>query len=437
MKRKKFVLTVAILLTTFGLFGFLTSYNSKPVLADVKCPPHINPDSLECLDYLRQQLGIVQGQQSNIQKKLKDEEYQQLSLQEKIAYINTEVKQTEQKLTELQIEIAATDIQISLLEKSIQEKEDSISLLKQEMNRLSNAVSQRITEAYKYSFLNQFEILLDITNISSVLRKSKYLTMTRSQDKAVLEKYSYSLTQLKKEESELSESNEKLKDMKETREAEKTELGETKLSLDQQKKTREALLAESRVKEAQLMAAYQQNLKKASDLDKAIINYINTHESEIVDGGWVTTATPIGRMGNTGCSSGSHLHFGLNSGKKYAGWGYFYSDVNLFSTGYLKKAGNSFLYWAGQNWYSPIVVAGSLRNPLSGNYVIMTQDEHQGQAIDLVSYSQNAWGFKNEGAPIYPVMAGQLYKGTESVCGGKYAMVKHTNGMVSVYLHIQ
>lgn len=435
MKRKKFVLTIAILLTTFGLFGFLTSYNSKPVLADVKCPPHINPDSLECLDYLRQQLGIVQGQQSNIQKKLKDEEYQQLSLQEKIAYINTEVKQTEQKLTELQIEIAATDIQISLLEKSIQEKEDSISLLKQEMNRLSKAVSQRITESYKYSFVNQFEIFLDITNISSMLRKSKYLAITRNKDKAVLEKYSVSLTKLKQEESELSESNKKLKEVKETNENEKTELGEAKLSLDQQKKTREALLAESRVKGAQLMAAYQQNLQRISALDKAIIDYINTHESEIIDEGWVTTTTAIGRMGNTGCSDGSHLHFGLNSGKSYPGWGHFYSDINLFSNGYFKKNGT--IYWPRYNWDAPILAPGSVRLPFNSPYVFMHQTEHQGNAIDIASYSKKDWGYKIESAPIYPIMAGKLYKGKEGVCGGKYAKVIHSNGMISIYLHIQ
>jgi murein DD-endopeptidase MepM/ murein hydrolase activator NlpD len=54
----------------------------------------------------------------------------------------------------------------------------------------------------------------------------------------------------------------------------------------------------------------------------------------------------------------------------------------------------------------------------------------------MVSYSQNAWGYKNDGAPIYPIMDGQLYKGVDGY-GGKYAIIHHTNGMVSVYLHLQ
>lgn len=431
-KRRLLILSVIAILISF--VGLLL-YDTNPVIAQVSCPPHINPDSLECLDYLREQLSIVQGQQSNIQKKLKDEEYQQLSLQEKINYINKQIRDTEQELKELQIEIAATDIQILLLEKNIQEKEDSISLLKQEMNRLNKAVSQRIMESYKYSFLNQFEIFLDIKNISSVLRKSKYLAMTRNKDREALKKYSSSLIKLKEEESELSESNKKLKDVKDVNEKEKKELGDTKLSLDQQKKTREALLAESRVKGAQLMATYQKNQQRISAIDKAIIDYINTHENEIVDEGWVTTNIAIGRMGNTGCSGGSHLHFGLNSGKKYDRWGYFYSDIDLFNNGYFQKNGT--IYWPAYAWDAPVLTRGTVRLPFNAQYVFMHQTEHQGKAIDMAPYSKRDWGYKIESAPIYPIMPGQLYKGTESVCGGKYARVMHANGMVSIYLHLQ
>lgn len=413
----------------------LSQWSSKKVLAQASCPPYINPDSLECLDYLRNQLGSLQNQQGNIQKLLKNEEYQQLSLQDKITYINNLITQTEQKIKSLQIEIAATEVEIRLLQLEITRNEDIVSILKQEINTLSDSVNERITESYKYSFINQFELFLDIKNFSSILRKSKYIATTRNNDKKALEEYSKTVLELELVEAKLEENKTQLESKRASREEEKAELGETVKDLDSQKAERERLLAESKIKEAQLLATYQQNIKKLSDLDKAIINYINTHESEIVDSGYVTTGVAIGRMGNTGLSSGSHLHFGLNSGTKYSGWGYFYSDINLFSNGYLRNAGNSFLYWPAYNWYSPIIVAGSTRNPLSGNYILMTQTEHQGNAIDLVSYSRNEWGYKNEGAPVYPIMPGQLYKGVDGY-GGKYAYVKHGNGMVSVYLHL-
>lgn len=111
---------------------------------------------------------------------------------------------------------------------------------------------------------------------------------------------------------------------------------------------------------------YQQNIKKLSDLDRAIINYINTHESEIVDSGYVTTNVAIGRMGNTGKSDGSHLHFGLNSGKRYViggvSYGYFWSDINLFDGGYLVKGPNSFMQWGPPcSWGTPLPLVVAFR----------------------------------------------------------------------------
>lgn len=437
MLKRKIFFTILILLFSSFSFLVLSSYKEKVVYAQASCPANMDPDSLECLDYLRGQLGVLEKQQGNIQKQLEKEEYNQLSLQEKITYTNNQIEQTEKVIQSLQVEIAANDVEIKLLEKSIKEKEDNIAILKQEIDVLGESLDKRITESYKYSFAGTFELLLDVNNLSTFLRKIKYLASTRNQDKEYLENYTEKVNSLKEEEDVLAENKATVQIKRNSIEEEKVSLAESKKELDSQKAEREALLAESKIKQATLLATYQQNEKALADLDQAIIAYINSHESEIVDGGWVTTSTPIGRMGNTGCSNGSHLHFGLNSGKKYNGWGYFYSDVNLFSNGYLTKGGNSFMYWSSDNWWSPLITSGSVRVPLSGNYILMTQDEHQGNAIDLVSYSSNAWGYKNDGAPIYPIMSGQLYKGVEGVCGGKYALVHHTNGMVSVYLHIQ
>lgn len=435
MKKRNIVITIFLVVLSLSFLFGLSRYYEKPVFAEVSCP--YDPDSFECLDYFREQLGIVQKQQSSLQKQLEREEYEQLSLEEKIAYINNRILSAENSIKELEVEIAALNIEISLLEKSINEKEENIAVLGQEINTLQGAVNKRVTESYKYSFVGPLELFLDTKSLSSILRKTKYLIVTRNQDKLYLEELSNKSEVLKEEEAILSEEKAEVQEKRNSIDENRIELAKTKQELDAQKAERERLLAESKAKEAQLLAIYQANIKKVADLDRAIIEYINTHQSEIVDEGWVTTAMPIGRMGNTGLSNGAHLHFGLNSGRRYDGWGYFWSDVNLFSGGYLKKGGNSFLYW-GDPWYwwSPLVYSGSTRVPLSGAYIIMTQDEHQGNAIDMVSYSQNAWGYKNDGAPVYPIMDGQLYKGVDGY-GGKYAMVYHTNGMVSVYLHLQ
>jgi peptidoglycan hydrolase CwlO-like protein len=447
MKRKNIVITIFLVVLSISFLFGLSRYYEEPVFAEVSCPSHIDPDSLECLDYLRKQMEIVQKQQSSLQRQLEEEEYEQLTLEEKITYINNRILSTENSIKELEVEIAALNIEIGLLEESVNEKEENIAVLGQEINTLQDAVNKRVAESYKYSFVGPLELFLDTKSLSSILRKTKYLIETRNQDRLYLEEFSNKSEILKEEEATLSEEKAEIQYKRNSIDENRIELAKTKQDLDAQKAVRESLLAESKAKEARLLAEYQANLKKVADLDKAIINYINTHESEIIDEGWVTTAMPIGRMGNTGWSDGAHLHFGLNSGKKYPGLGYFYSDIDIFARGYLIKGPNSFLKWGPPcdwegpcPWWSPIIYAGSVRVPLSGAYILMTQDDHQGHAIDLVSYSQNAWGehgeYKNDGAPVYPIMDGQLYKGVDGY-GGKYAVVHHSNGLVSVYLHLQ
>lgn len=430
MKTKNTVHTIISLLF-LGIFSFviLSLYKMDFAIAQAECPSYMKPSSVECLDYLRDQLTILQRQQGNIQNQLKSVEYQKLSLEEKIEYTNNLIVQTESAVKKLQIEIATTDIEINMLEKDIKTKEDDISILKQEIEVLSGMVNERISEAYKYSFVNQFELLLDFKNVSNILRKVKYLEMTREQDKKSLTEYTDKTANLIVEENKLSATKAELQAKRDEVEKERVELGEQKLSLDAQKKERQSLLAQAEVREAQLLATYQQNLKKVQELDQAIIAYIGKYGDQAVNKGYVTAGTWIGRMGNTGFSGGDHLHFSMRgswSGNPCSG------TIPVLS-GYLTQGEPSWLSGIG-NWTWPYVYAGSWRLPIAGPYVIMSQNYHQGNAIDLISYKTNR--SKNLGAPIYAVMEGTLYKATDGY-GGEYAYIKHPNGWTSCYLHLQ
>ena len=225
---KKVLLLITILIMSFVAVANLPVDNSS---ASTLCPSNMDPDSRECLDYLRAKLAEANNQQSTLSKKLADEQYQQLSLQEKITYINSQIEQTEKVISTLHMEIAAQDLDINLLAKEIQEKEDTLGIFKQEINTLEEVVNQRVTESYKYSYVGFLELVMDIKNIENVLRKTKYLVETREKDKNSLAIFSERTLELEEEEKLLEKEKAELQIKRNEIETEKTKLVEEKNSL--------------------------------------------------------------------------------------------------------------------------------------------------------------------------------------------------------------
>ena len=187
MKLGKTVLTIGFGTLLIAFFLFLSGYNDSTVSA-ATCPSGMS--DVQCYNYLLEQYQQLQKEQGTLQNQLNQEQYKQLSLEDKISYMENQITQTQRLIKSLEVEIAAHDMEIKLLEKDIQDKEDAIALMKQEISVLEGTVNKRITESYKYSHLSAFDLFLDSKSFSNVLRKTKYLITTRSQDIASLEDYS-------------------------------------------------------------------------------------------------------------------------------------------------------------------------------------------------------------------------------------------------------
>jgi peptidoglycan hydrolase CwlO-like protein len=422
MKIKK-LLTILLTVAIFSTF-----FVKPTTIEGASCPDYMDPSSVECLDYLRDQLNKLSKENQDIQSQLSNEEYKQLTLSQKIGYMNNQIEQTEKVIESLETELAAQNIEISILEDEIKKAEDNIALSRQEINQLENTVNQRITESYKYSFIGALEIFLDTKNLDAVLRKVKYLISTREKDAEQLARYTELVNELKEEERNLTKQKEDLQAKRLSMEEEQEELLIEKSTLSDQKAEREYLLAESKRKAAELEAEYVANTKKLSDLDAAIIAYINKYGDQAVNSGYVKGGTWIGRMGNSGYSFGDHLHFSLNDGSGDLCGG----NIGVLGNQFIQGEGSWIVGWDGWRW--PYMHAGSLPLPIAGPHVIMSQNYHHGTAIDLISYKLDYT--KNLGAPIYSVMAGTLYKGVDQY-GGKYAYIIHDNGWRSCYLHLK
>lgn len=416
---------------SFLLLGSL-SQTSK-VSAETLCPSNLDPDSIECLDYLRDALSDINKTQGKLESQLNNEQYQQLSLQEKISYITNQVTQTEKVIQSLQLEIAAQDIEINMLEDEIKTKEDSIAVMKQEISQLEDLVDRRVMESYKYSFFGPFELFVDSNSFSNLLRKTKYMLATRENDKEFLEDYSEEVKTLAKEEEELSVHRAELQLKRNSIEEEKTQLISEKKTLDAQKAEKASLLAESERKERELLATLEANRNLQAQLDVAIMQYIQDHGESMANYGWVNQGTWIGRMGGlaNGCSTGPHLHFSIDSTSTsyWNGWG----AVDPFSNGYLIKS-DKYAWISASGWKYYYIYGNSMTLPLAGS-VIVTQYPHYYSGI--TRYAIDLYSMNGYGAPVYAAMSGTLWKGTDS-CGDTYAVIENsTTKLRTAYFHLQ
>jgi len=424
LKNKYYLLIIPILI----LISFF-SYNSTILAETSLCPADMDPDSIECLNYLRDQLGDINESNSNIENQLQDEAYKQLSLEGKIKYIDEQIEQTSKLISSTELEIAVYNVEIKIMESNIEEVEDDIALSKQEINQIEKSVNLRLTESYKYTFIGPLEIFLNSSNLENILRRTKYLLVTKEQDIEQLTMLSEKEAELLSKEESLTLQSAALQQVRQKLEAEQDEILVQKIELDKQKSEKSYLLSESIKKEKSLLATWDANRIKQGLLDEAVMMYIAEHGDQMANYGWVNTGDWIGNMGGlaNGCSTGPHLHFSID----YMNSGYYhgYGQIDPWG-GYLTK-GPDYYWQSASGWKYYFVRSDSFRVPLSGR-VILTQDHHilPRKSIDI--YSLNGYG-----SPVYAAMSGNLSKGTDR-CGDTYAVIENSStGLRTEYFHLQ
>ena len=450
MKRIKIVLTIIfVLFATVIAFGYI--HRNNIAYAATECPSTMDPNSQACVDYLYNELAKLQKESKNIRNELKEEEYQQLSLSEKISYMQKQIADTEKVIKSLEVDIAAHDVEIKLLEKSILEKEDNISLLRQEADVLEKTVSKRVSESYKYSFVGPFEVFMDVTNLSTVLRKTKYLAVTRTQDREAIESFASTMSQLKDEEIILAKEKSDLQLKRNSMEENKVELAGERTKLNSQKAEQDSLLAQSKRREADYRAQLSAINRSMGALDDKISDIVVKLYAQgmLKNGTKVSAGQYIGFQGHTGCSYGSHLHFDIRN--RY--------DVRQNPSNYL-SGGIEYQMIKSKVYISPLQDAiltqryytyhraWDMRSTSQGNQDwSKTYTVPKGICTDadrLISqYGPTAY-LMGEGAPVKAIAKGTVYYGTiipNGVNGSKYpakyALLIHEDGNKSFYLHLK
>lgn len=326
-------------------------------------------------------LNALQGQLNETNKNIEAKKSEATSLTNEVAIFDGQIRQTE-------LQIQQTETEIKLTAEKITKTEEDLKVKKETLNEYLRVI-------YEESNTSPLELVASADSFSDFVDRSEYLQTMQIKIKDMVVK----IKQMKEELEGKKKNLNKLSD----------QLTSQKTDLNDKRTGKQSLLNQTKGEEANFQALAKTIRAQYDNMQASL--WRNT--GNYVSLGHVNKGDIIGYQGNSGFSSGSHLHFEIRNAEQqhvnpnsYIGNGYFIAPMSGASV----TQGYGPTDWWAYSFHTGIDYSAG-----SGAPVVATAS---GDIVKRVSGQGNTY----PGGPL-------TY--------GNHVIIKHDNGMFSLYGHLQ
>lgn len=339
------------------------------------------------------------------------------------------------QITFFNSKIALTSSQIEATQKKIDDLGDTIASLsgringlEDSLNQVSNVLLERIAVTYKRSNTPYFLLLLSSDQFSDFFLKLRLIQKVQDHDKKLL--LTTQRTKLNYEEQK------KLRQDKQAQQEElKSEMESQKVLLAKQKVDKENFLAVTKNNESRYEQLLAEARREAAEIQQAVSILSQAGVPKHVSRG-----DPIGLMGNTGFSTGAHLHFGV----------YNLSESDLKKFNFDSNYENPFNDLSSQNRQFEATSCDDVSSNTQKSIGIGSWQWPMENPTISQCFGHTPWSWRyasgihngvdmwnNDNIVIHAIDDGNAYVYRGGQSGGNGVFIFHSNGKMTLYWHLQ